>query len=379
MFSQQSKAEGAERTVRDLFALAGVTVGGDQPGDIQVFNRAFYPRLLAQASMGLGESYMDGWWEANQLEVFIEKVLRADLKNKIKGDWRLWSLPLRAVLFNLQSRSRAYQVAEAHYDIGNELYTRMLDKRMVYTCGYWKNAKTLDEAQEAKLDLVCRKVGLQKGMRVLDLGCGWGGFAAFAAERYGCTVRGVSVSKEQVKLAREMWKGLPVEFTLGDYRDVSGTYDAVVSIGMAEHIGYKNHRTMMKVIHRSLARDGVALVHTIANNVSLIHGIPFIEKYVFPNACAPSIAQLGKAIEGLLVLEDLQNIGPDYAPTLMAWWKNFDAAWPELRGPRYDDRFYQMWKFYLLGAAGASTARDGQLYHLVLTHVGRTQPDCRKS
>ncbi len=369
----------AERTVRELFSLAGITVGGSAPGDIQVHNPLFYSRLLQQASMGLGESYMDGWWDTPALEVFIEKVLRADLKNKIKGDWRLWLLPAKAVLFNLQSRARAYQVAEAHYDLGNDLYQRMLDKRMVYTCGYWKGATSLEQAQEQKLDLVCRKVGLKPGMKVLDLGCGWGGFAGYAAEKYGVSVLGVSVSKEQVKLAQEMWSGLDVEFRLDDYRNVSGTYDAVVSIGMAEHIGYKNHRTMMKVIHRSLKPEGVALVHTIANNVSRIHGIPFIEKYIFPNACAPSLAQLGKAIEGLLVCEDLQNLGPDYYDTLLAWWENFDRAWPELRGARYDDRFYKMWKFYLLAAAGASKARDGQLYHLVLTRTGRAQPDCRKS
>lgn len=377
MFSVDTKS--AEHTVRELFGLAGITVGGKQPGDIQVHNREFYPRLLQQASMGLGESYMDGWWETDALEIFIEKVLRADLKNKIKGDWRLWLLPAKAVLFNLQSRARAYQVAEAHYDIGNELYQRMLDKRMVYTCGYWKGVTTLEAAQEQKLDLVCRKVGLKPGMRVLDLGCGWGGFAGYAAEKYGVSVVGVSVSKEQVSLAKELWKGLPVEFRLDDYRSVQGSFDAVVSIGMAEHIGYKNHRTMMEVIHRSLKPEGVALVHTIANNVSRIHGIPFIEKYIFPNACAPSLAQLGKAIEGLLVCEDLQNIGPDYFHTLMAWWRNFDAAWPELRGARYDERFYKMWKFYLLAAAGASKGRDGQLYHLVLTRTGREQPDCRMS
>jgi cyclopropane-fatty-acyl-phospholipid synthase len=368
-----------ESTVRELFSLAGITVGGQAPGDIQVHNPRFYSRLLQQASMGLGESYMDGWWDTPSMEVFIEKVLRADLKNKIRGDWRLWTLPAKAILFNLQSRARAYQVAEVHYDLGNDLYQRMLDKRMVYTCGYWKGATTLDQAQEQKLDLVCRKVGLKPGMRVLDLGCGWGGFAAYAAQKYGVSVRGVSVSREQVQLAKEMWSGLPVEFHLDDYRNVTGTYDAVVSIGMAEHIGFKNHRTMMKVIHRSLKPEGVALVHTIANNVSRIHGIPFIEKYIFPNACAPSLAQLGRAIEGLLVCEDLQNIGPDYYHTLLAWWQNFDRAWPELRGARYDDRFYKMWKFYLLGAAGASKARDGQLYHLVLTRTGREQPDCRMS
>lgn len=367
----------AERIVRDIFAGAGITVGGPEPWDIAVHEPRFYPRLLQHGSLGFGEAYMDGWWEAPALEACIERVLRADMKNTVKGDWRMWALPIRARLFNLQSRARAYQVAEAHYDIGNDLYQRMLDRRMVYTCGYWRSATTLEEAQEHKLDLVCRKVGLQPGMKVLDLGCGWGGFAAFAAERYGCEVRGVSVSREQVALARELWKGLPVEFILGDYREVTGVYDAVVSIGMAEHIGYKNHRTMMEVIHRSLRPEGVALVHTIVNNVSRRHGIPFIEKYVFPNACAPSLKQLGKAIEGLFVLEDLHNIGPDYAPTLMAWWRNFDAAWPELRGARYDDRFYRLWKFYLLGSAAASRCRDGQLFHLVLTRPGRPQPDCR--
>jgi cyclopropane-fatty-acyl-phospholipid synthase len=369
----------AEDIVRELLSGAGITVGGPEPWDIQVHDPRFYERLLRQASMGLGESYMDGWWDVPALEEFIDRIVRANFKHVIQGDWRRWGLPLRALLLNLQSRSRAYEVAQVHYDLGNDLYQRMLDKRMVYTCGYWREAKTLEEAQEAKLDLICRKVGLKPGMKVLDLGCGWGGFAAFAAERYGCQVRGVSVSKEQVALAKEMWKGLSVEFILGDYRDMTGSYDAVVSIGMAEHIGYKNHRTMMEVIHRCLKPEGVALVHTIANNVSRRHGIPFIEKYIFPNACAPSLAQLGKAIEGLFVLEDLHNLGADYYHTLMAWWRNFDAAWPELRSARYDDRFYKMWKFYLLAAAGASRCRDGQLFHLVLTRTGRVQPDCRKS
>jgi cyclopropane-fatty-acyl-phospholipid synthase len=215
-------------------------------------------------------------------------------------------------------------------------------------------------------------------MRVLDLGCGWGGFAAWAAEKYGCEVLGVTLSRDQVELGKKLWAHLPVELRLADYREVSGRFDRVVSIGMMEHVGPKNHREMMKVIHRTLDDDGIALVHTIANNRSLLHGTPFIEKYVFPNAVAPSIAQIGRAIEGMFVLEDLQNIGPDYERTLLAWWENFDRAYPEL-ADRYDQRFYRMWKFYLLAAAGASRARDGQLYHLVLTKPGRAQPDCRAS
>ncbi len=370
----------AETVVRELFEHADIAIGGTRPGDIIIHDPRFYDRLLRDKSIGLGESYMDGWWEASALDVFIEKALRADLKLKIADSWRLKLLGAQALLFNRQNVERSRESVAAHYDIGNDLYERMLDPRMVYTCGYWKNATTLAEAQDAKLDLVCRKVGLRPGMRVLDLGCGWGGFALFAAEKYGCEVVGVTVSKAQAQLGQERAKAakLPVEIQLSDYRDARGRYDRVVSIGMMEHVGHKNLRTVMEVAHRSLADDGVALFHTIGNNRSVMHGTPFVEKYIFPNAVTPSIAQIGRALEGLFVLEDLHNIGPDYDPTLMAWWENFDAAYPDLRH-KYDERFYRMWKFYLLGAAGASRSRDGQLYHLVLTKIGREQPDCRMS
>jgi cyclopropane-fatty-acyl-phospholipid synthase len=372
------RAADAEAVVRELFELADIQIGGHRPGDIRVKNPKFYERLLRDASIGLGESFMEDWWDTDALDVMIDKVMRADLKRKIAGSWRLRVLTAKAVLLNLQSKAMSGASVEAHYDVGNELYTRMLDPRMVYTCAYWKDATDLTSAQEAKLDLVCRKVGLQPGMRVLDLGCGWGGFASWAAEKYGCTVLGVTLSKDQVSLGNELWKHLPVELRLCDYRDVTGTFDRVVSIGMMEHVGPKNHREMMQVIDRCLVDDGVALVHTIANNRSLRHGTPFIEKYIFPNAVAPSLAQIGRAVEGLFVVEDLHNIGPDYDPTLMAWWANFDRTYAEIAN-KYDRKFYRMWQFYLLAAAGASRSRDGQLYQLVLTKTGRAQPDCRKS
>jgi cyclopropane-fatty-acyl-phospholipid synthase len=376
------RSSSAEAIVRELFALAGITVGGTEPGDIRVRDPRFYERVLRDASIGFGEAYMDEWWETDALDVTIDKICRANLKQKITGSWRMRALTVKAMLLNLQAKSRSGASVEAHYDIGNDLYTRMLDERMVYTCGYWKHAKTLTEAQEAKLDLVCRKVGLQPGMRVLDLGCGWGGFASWAAEKYGCSVLGVTLSHDQVALGNQLWgpagKKLDVELRLSDYRDVRGTFDRVVSIGMMEHVGPKNHRTMMEVIDRCLVDDGVALVHTIANNRSLRHGTPFIEKYIFPNAVAPSIAQIGRALEGLFVLEDLHNIGPDYDPTLMAWWHNFERSYAEIAA-RYDRKFFLMWKFYLLAAAGASRSRDGQLYQIVLTKTGRAQPDCRAS
>ncbi len=368
----------AETLVRELFGLAGIRVGGPGPGDIRVHDPRFYGRLLRDASIGMGESYMDGWWDTDALDVLLEKILRAGLQDEVTGSLRLRLLTARAIVLNPQSKLRSSRSVEAHYDIGNDLYTRMLDPRMVYSCAYWRNASTLAEAQEAKLDLVCRKLGLESGMRVLDIGCGWGGFAAYAAERYGCAVVGVTLSKDQHALGREMWKHLDVDLRLADYRDVSGTFDRVTSIGMLEHVGPKNHRLAMEVVHRSLARDGIALIHTIAARRSRRHGTPFVEKYIFPNAVSPSLAQLGRATEGLFVLEDLQNIGPDYERTLLAWWENFDRAYPDLKHT-YDERFYRMWKFYLLAAAGASRARDAQVFQLVLTKSGRRQPDCRMS
>ena len=372
------RSSDAEAIVRELFGLADITIGGSGPGDIRVHDGRFYERVMRDASVGFGEAYMDEWWETDALDVTIDKIMRANLKQKITGSWRMRALTVKAMMLNLQAKTRSGASVEAHYDIGNDLYTRMLDARMVYTCGYWKNAKNLTEAQEAKLDLVCRKAGLEPGMRVLDMGCGWGGLASWAAEKYGCTVVGVTLSKDQHALGNQLWKHLPVELRLCDYRDVRGTFDRVLSVGMMEHVGPKNHREMMLAIDRCLAPDGVAVVHTIANNKSLRHGTPFIEKYIFPNAVAPSLAQIGRAIEGTFVIEDLHNIGPDYDPTLMAWWENFDRTYSEI-AHKYDRKFYLMWKFYLLAAAGASRSRDGQLYQYVLTKTGREQPNCRVS
>lgn len=381
-FGKGASGRDAEALVREIFDEAGVGVRGEKPGDLDVKNPEFYGRLLRDASIGLGESYMDEWWECERLDLFIEKLLRVDVKKKIQGSLRLKLLTLQAVVTNMQSHARAKQVAEAHYDIGNDLYEVMLCKRMVYTCGYFKNTTSLDEAQEAKLELICKKAGLEPGMRVLDLGCGFGGFAMYAAEKHGCDVVGVTISKEQQRWGADRARSLGlggVDLRLQDYRTVQGKYDRVVSIGMMEHVGWKNHRNFMEVAHRCLAPGGYAVVHTIGSNESQKHGIPFFEKYIFPNAASPSMAQLGKATENLFAIEDVHNIGPDYNPTLLAWWKNFEAGYPTLDQKKYDRRFWRMWRFYLLAAAGAVAARESQLWHLVLTPIGREQPACRVS
>jgi cyclopropane-fatty-acyl-phospholipid synthase len=371
-------ADKAETIIRNLFDQAGIQINGSNPWDIQVHNPKLYSRILRETSLGLGEAYVEGWWDCEKLDEFFTRVLLARLDQKVTGNWKILLNSLQYRLFNLQSPAKAYEVGEKHYDLGNDLYCAMLDKRLNYTCAYWKNASNLDEAQEAKLDLVCRKIGLQPGMHVLELGCGWGSFAKYAAEKYGAEVLGVTVSKEQVALGMELCKGLPVELRLQDYREVQGTYDRVISIGVMEHVGTKNYRTYMETVDRTLKKDGIAFVHTIGANHSDMYAEPFTNKYIFPNGIVPSIAQLAKAMEDIFVMEDWHNIGPNYDKTLMSWHANFEHAWPALKA-KYGDRFYRMWRYYLLSSAGSFRSRHQNLWQIVFTREGSPQPDCRMS
>ena len=359
----------AESTVRNILDLAEVGVDGEHPWDLQVISKDFYRRLLGQGSIALGETYMDGLWECEQIDVFIYKVTRAGLETRISVLSLLWPV-LWSKMVNLQSRSRAFNIGKHHYDIGNELYKLMLDPRMVYTCGYWKDADNLNDAQEAKLDLVCRKVGLEPGMRVLDLGCGWGSFAGFAAERYGVEVVGVTVSKEQIEYGQQRYKDLNVDLRFQDYRDVDEQFDRVVSIGILEHVGPKNYATFMQVVKRNLKDDGLYLLHTIGTNTKSLSVDPWTNKYIFPGGVLPVLQQIDAATEGVFILEDLHNIGTHYDPTLMAWMANVDAHREEIKNLGYDERFYRMWRYYLLGAAGSDRARRNQLWQIVFSKRG---------
>lgn len=354
--------------IERLLEAADVQLNGDRPWDVRVHNAGLYNRVLAEGSLGLGEAYMDGWWDCPQLDQFFHRVLSAKLDDHLHS----WSTVLQAIaarLTNLQRPSRAFEVGQRHYDIGNDLYERMLDPLMIYSCGYWREAETLEQAQRAKLDLICRKLDLQTGMRVLDIGCGWGGAARYAAEEYGVEVVGLTVSREQARYAEEHCRGLPVEFRLQDYRDVDESFDRIFSIGMFEHVGYKNYRTFMEVVHRCLKKNGRFLLHTIGGNQFARTCDPWVHTYIFPNGMLPSASQVTAAAEGRFVMEDWQNFGPDYDRTLMCWYDNFVAAWPELR-PRYGDRFGRMWTYYLLSCAGMFRARKAQLWQVLYAESG---------
>ncbi|HEU0030466.1 MAG TPA: cyclopropane fatty acyl phospholipid synthase [Kofleriaceae bacterium] len=363
---------------RELLAAADVQVNGDRPWDVQIHDERVWSRILRDGTLGAGESYVEGWWDTPALDQFIDRVQRVRLADTLRDNWMVIPHVLRARVLNLQGMRRTADNAQRHYDIGNDLYEAMLDARMQYTCAlYDGQAKTLEQAQEDKLELVCRKVGLQKGMRVLELGCGWGGFAKYAAERHGVSVVGYNVSEEQVKWARERCANLPIEIRLDDYRKATGQFDAVVSIGLMEHVGPKNYRAYFELVDKCLAPNGVGFVHTIAGNRARPHIDPWFDKYIFPNAVLPTLAQLVTAMEGVFIPEDVHNIGEDYDPTLMEWWHRFDAAWPKLRA-RYGDAFYRMWKFYLLASAGSFRSRSQQLFQLVFTRRGTAAPKGRR-
>ncbi|HCS39381.1 MAG TPA: cyclopropane fatty acyl phospholipid synthase [Anaerolineaceae bacterium] len=370
--------QNSEKILQNLLSMADIELNGSDPWDIQIKDDRFFNRVLQDSSLGLGESYMDGWWECAAIDEFINRVLIAQLDQKVRNETRYIFQVVKARLFNQQSAGKAFEVGIRHYDLGNDLYQSMLDKRLTYSCGYWKTAKTLDEAQDAKLDLVCKKIGLKPGMKMLDIGCGWGSLAKYAAEKYDVQVVGVTVSKEQLALGSELCKGLPVELRLQDYREVNEKFDAVVSIGSMEHIGTRNYKNYMQVVDRCLNKNGIALIHTIGSNKSITTGEPWTDKYIFPNGVLPSISQLGAAMEGIFVMEDWHNFGPYYDNTLIAWHDNFEKAWSKLK-EKYGGRFYRMWKYYLLSSAGGFRARSQQLWQIVFTRFGTPQPVCRIS
>jgi len=359
----------AHRYLQRLLQSADVRLDGKRPWDIRLLQPGVPERVLAQGSLGLGEAYMDGWWECERLDQFFDRLLRAHIDRQVQP-WTLAWHHLRARWLNLQTERRAWQVGREHYDLGNDFYAAMLDNRMTYTCGFWQRARTLEEAQEDKLDLVCRKLGLEPGMRVLDIGCGWGSFMKFAAERYHVQCVGVTISAEQAALGRERCAGLPVEFRLTDYRSLSQRFDRIVSLGMFEHVGHKNHVTYLDVARRCLADDGLFLLHTIGRNETGHGTDPWIHRYIFPNGELPTIAQIGQACENRFVVEDLHNFGADYDHTLMAWHANVEAAWPRF-AEALGERFHRMWRYYLLMCAGAFRARDIQLWQWVLSKPGR--------
>lgn len=354
--------------VQNLLNYADIQLDGNRPWDIKIHNNLFYKRVINGGSLAFGESYMEGWWDCEKIDELVTRILRTKLHNRISFNLRNL-ITLIGSYISYKIPSDPFEIGKHHYDLGNDFFEAMLGKTMVYSCGYWKDAKDLDEAQEAKLDLVCRKIGLKSGQRILDIGCGWGSFARYAAKKYGAAVVGITVSQEQAAYAKEWNTGLPVEIRYQDYRTLDETFDHIVSIGMFEHVGPKNYSSFMKIACKCLNDNGLFLLHTIGGNHTARHNDPWIEKYIFPHSVIPSMKQIAKAVENRFVIEDWHNFGLYYDKTLLTWHENFERAWPALK-KKYDTYFYRMWKFYLLACAGTFRARKNNLWQIVLSKNG---------
>ena len=366
------KGAAPDRLLASLLALADVQLGGSRPWDIQLKHPDAAARILASGSLGFGESYMLGWWECAALDQCIARIMSSGIE-EAAGRLSYIVQGLKVRWLNRQSGRRAWTVGATHYDLGNDFFEAMLDRSMAYSCGYWATADSLEAAQEAKLDLICRKLGLQPGMRMLDIGSGWGSLAKFAAERYGVECVGLTISKEQADFARDRCRDLPVQIVLSDYRTfvdpADRPFDRIASVGMFEHVGHKNYRGFFEFARRQLAPDGLFLLHTIGRHRDGVETDPWIDKYIFPNSELPRLQQIAEAAMGLFIVEDLHNFGADYDRTLLAWHARFEAAWPAFSG-RYSEEFHRMWRYYLLAAAGMFRTRENALWQLVLSPQG---------
>lgn len=357
-----------------LLSLADIKINGKRAWDIQIHNNNLYRRFFSQGSLGLGEAYMEGWWDVKRLDQFFSRIFKAGLDKKAPKNLQIILTLLHSRLFNPQSRSGARKVIDEHYDLDNEIYSSFLDPYNQYTCGYFKNTTDLNIAQRQKLDLICRKLKLTSKDHVLDIGCGWGGFARFASQNYGCRVTGITISDQQIKYAKQFTKGLRVTIKKLDYRDLKGSFDKILICGMIEHVGEKNYRKIIQIVHKCLKMDGLFLLHTIGANLSANFD-PWLDKYIFPNARIPSPGQIMKATEGLFVMEDWHNFGAYYYPTLISWFKNFHKNWHKIKLlirkiKMPEQKFYRMWKYYFLSCAGAFLARDLELWQIVFSKKG---------
>jgi len=364
-----------KKRTQQLLKYADVKINGTRDQDLQVLDDRLYERVFSEGSMGAGESYMDGWWKAKKLDKFFYNVFTSEVDQKLTSSvkLRLAAFYVSAKIMNRQSGKSAYKNAQSHYDIGNDLYEPMLGSTMAYTCAYWdRGAKTLDQAQTDKFELICQKLGLKKGMKVLDVGCGWGGLAMHMAKNYSCEVTCFTPAHEQINYIKEHSKGLKIKPVLTTYQDYKDTikYDRIAAIGIMEHVGPKNYESFLAKMKTMLKQDGLFILHTIGSNKSVTVVDPWIDKYIFPGGVLPSIKQIATAAEGKFVMEDWHNMGANYDPTLMAWNANFQKSYPKLNHKRYDERFKRMWEFYLLACAGRFRSRNIQLWQVVYSPNG---------
>ena len=372
--------------IRSILSAADVQIDGERPWDLQVHHpEQLWPAVLRQGSLGFGNAYVAGVWDCPCLDQLFTRLLLARADERLAGGSRRRQLlqGLREQLVNLQSIRRSTRVARQHYDIEPRIYAAMLDPWWQYSCGYWERASSLEEAQQHKLAMIAAKLRLGSGMRVLDIGCGWGGLAAYLARHHGVEVVGITLSAEQLEVARRHWGHLTVRFERCDYRELPALdlapFDRVVSVGMFEHVGPRNARRFFQMMRGCLRHDGLALLQTIGARRTTATTDGWIDTHVFPHGRLPSPGELARSLEDHFLIEDWHNFGLDYDRTLMAWHSRCEAGWDDLT-PLLQERwgasgaagFRRFWRYYLLCCAAFFRSRQGQLWQLVLSPGGAT-------
>jgi cyclopropane-fatty-acyl-phospholipid synthase len=340
-------------------------------GRLTFRDRAALISSIASPELGFGDAYSAGRIDIDgdmaQVLFTIYRTMAAAGPGGRKRSLFGW-LPKPQVNTRAGSRKHIHH----HYDLGNEFYRLWLDEKMVYTCAYYSDREaSLEEAQLAKMHHVCRKVRLRTGMQVIEAGCGWGSLAMHMAEHYGVQVKAFNISHQQIAYAREQAKarGLAgrVEFIEDDYRNVSGEFDAFVSVGMLEHVGKDNYKTLGDIIHRSLKRGGLGLIHSVGRSRTAPPNA-WLEQRIFPGSYPPSLRDMMDIFEAHeFSIIDIENLRLHYAATLMEWLRRFDGHADEIMR-MYDESFVRAWRLYLGGCAAAFLASTIQLFQVVFAH-----------
>jgi len=363
--------------------------GSELTATVRVQHPDFYRRLAFGGTIAAGESYMDGLWTCSDLTALIRIMVRnQEAQQELEGGLAGLTAPLQRLLHRLNDNTRrgSRRNIAAHYDLGNDFYQLFLDPTMAYSCGIFEWAdSTLEEASTAKFDRICRKLGLAPGMRVLEIGTGWGGFAIHAARNYGCHVTTTTISRQQHDLAAEKISacGLNHQITLlqRDYRDLTGQFDRLVSIEMIEAVGHRHLPVYFRACSDRLNPDGAALIQAITmpdhHYQRYLKAPDFINRYIFPGSCCPSLHAISEAVarDTALRLTHLEDISPHYARTLREWRKAFLANLERVRRMGFDERFIRMWEFYLCYCEGGFAERfTGNLQLLFTKPLYRGEP-----
>jgi len=347
---------------------AGVTVNGPNPWDIRVLDNRLFRRVVGTRELGFGDSYVEGWWECDRIDELVTRILRTGIKRILPPGISGLTLAARSVITNTQGSERAGDNATAHYGQHDALLRLILGEPLVYSCADWRDATDLADAQHAKIDRLASKLQLRPGMRVLDIGCGWGATADYLSTRHGVIVVGITPVAAQATHAARHHRHSDVSFVTTDFSNFTSPkpFDRIYSVGMVEHVGPKNLKPFFRHCQDLLVDDGIMFHQTIGRRTPRASTDAWIDRRIFPGGAIPSVQQLSRAWSAGWVLEDFENLGPDYDRTLMAWLGLLEGKKDQVLD-QFGEEMYRTFRFYFQYCAGAFRARELQLWQLVLT------------